>query len=201
MHIYDYGAIYSGEIIEFYGILTYSLNEYGAATRIYTTFMNDGSSQTIKTYKFTRDGEYSDGYLSVDEYTVGGSGNSPIYTVFSYLYGDNSDLMYVNIPELSNAIEAHKEIVILVNDGGAYEKRYFRAVSTQGTSQQYISYYGDSYWIPELVCTTVDGKHYYARYDHTEHGEDYFKIFEDYPRYTPLSLDLSNNAINFNYSD
>ena len=137
--------------------------------------------------------------FAVDSFTLGGGSAGDIY--YEEVNSPVSETrVTLDLEAISDAISNGKEIIIMVNPYSGYpDHRYFRMTTTP-SSQQWIEDLGKLLWTPSFSCTTIDHE-YTMVFDEYDNGSFYFNIVEGGRRFTPLTIDSSNNEITFDVDD
>ena len=197
----EYGSTYELDMF-LTGLIDSDENEYWA--REYQKFdSGDGEEQEpafMQTFTFTKEGD-DDAEMRVNQYELDGGGSSGggnIYFSTHEIGGTYNDEVSLDLSGITNAIDNGSEVIIRVNGSYGYDTRYFRIETTSVNGKTTID--GNDYWTPILKCKTNETE-YTMVFDRYASEAFIYKIYDSYPKFTPTSIDLSNNAITFEVTD
>lgn len=169
----------------------------------------DEENPEIQSFNFSKEGS-GDAEMEVESYPIGGgdSEEAPIYTQAYSAYvnsttGQEEFLVYSNtLGEISDAIDAYKEVVFRIDGPNYDDTMYYRISNYDRNGRQYIEDWGIGVYLPSFICETPYGQ-YYAECDRVEQGVDYavYKITKGTKRYVPTDIKFATNMITFDSDD
>lgn len=181
-------------------------NEY--YVRQYIHYDEGEDNPELQSFIFSKEGS-GDAEMEVESYPIGGSsGEAPIYTqaYSAYINGNTGQeeiLVYdTALVEISDAIDAYKEVVLRVDGPNYDDNMYYRISNYDRNGRQYIEGWGTSVYLPSFICETPYGQ-YYAEFDRVEQDVSYavYKIIKGTTRYVPTDIKFSTNMITFDSDD
>ena len=152
----------------------------------------------LNTFSFSISGDKPD--FTYEDYTLSGGGsseNNGIYFQTCDLGGNDNDEVSLNLPDITEAVDNNKEVIIKVRGSYDYKTRYFR-ITNLPDSKTTIN--GDDYWTPTFRC--IDNlNEYYMDYNSYESEAFVFKIHEGATKFTPTTIDIDTQTIVFDVDD
>jgi len=196
----EYGSTYELDMF-LTGLIDSDENEYRA--REYVKFDSGDEEEQdpayMQAFAFTKEGD-DDAEMHVNQYELGGgsSGDGNVYFGTCEIGGTYNDEVSLDLSSITNAIDNNSEVIVRVNGTYGYDTRYFRIVTTPVNGKTSID--GNDYWLPVFKCKTNETE-YTMVFDRYESEAFIFKMYDNYPKFTPTAIDLANNSITFDVDD